>query len=282
MSLINFTKKPELTTAIETITPAMAAEYLLKNTRNRRVTQSRVNRLAVEMTSGCWRINGDSIRFDSNGDLLDGQHRLMAVTVAGVPITTMVIRGLDPEVFSTVDTGKQRCGADALSIIGVSNGSWVAGALRMVSSSRLRKDWNGASHSKTNPTNAQILALYHEHEEIVLSVERMQKNDTREVRKLLTPTAAVFAHYWFSTIDADDAETFFQMLEYRANMDKDHPMMLLHKKLTLLQNREHGGKSRESKTVALALCFKTWNALRDKKQIKVLSYNQGQKFPTPH
>ena len=55
------------------------------------------------MQNGEWKLNGKSICFDWNGRLLNGQHRLSAVVRSGVPLTTLVVRGLDPALVPTQD-----------------------------------------------------------------------------------------------------------------------------------------------------------------------------------
>jgi hypothetical protein len=73
-----------------TVTPDQALKWLEDtNTNNRSVRDIHVQRLASDMKNGKWRgFNGEAIRFDSLGRLVDGQHRLWACTVAGVPFDT--------------------------------------------------------------------------------------------------------------------------------------------------------------------------------------------------
>ena len=94
---------------VETITPAMAEEYLRHNEHNPRKTASRrqVESYARDMAAGKWFINGEPIVFDANGDLKNGQHRLMAIIKANVPVDMYVVRGVDPRV-TTFDYGMLR------------------------------------------------------------------------------------------------------------------------------------------------------------------------------
>jgi hypothetical protein len=59
-----------------------------------------VDRYAEEMRLGVWALNGKSLIFDSNGRLLNGQHRLTACAQSGVPLVTLVVRGVNPSVFN--------------------------------------------------------------------------------------------------------------------------------------------------------------------------------------
>ena len=97
------------TGTVETITPAMAEEYLRHNERNPRKSANRkqVESYARDMAAGKWFINGEPIVFDANGDLKNGQHRLMAIIKANVPVEMYVLRGVDPRI-TTFDYGMPR------------------------------------------------------------------------------------------------------------------------------------------------------------------------------
>ena len=60
---------------------------------------------AADMKAGRWQLNGEAIKFDKNGHLLNGQHRLHAVVRADTTIQMLVISGLDPETRTTMDSG---------------------------------------------------------------------------------------------------------------------------------------------------------------------------------
>src|SRR5688572_11095199 len=115
--------------SIETITPETAKAMLAQNTRNRHLRSKHVQHLAEAMRGGRWTMNGDTIRFNGNGELIDGQHRLAAVIESETPITTAVIRGLDFAAFDTIDTGAKRMAADALTIDGESSSLLLAASI---------------------------------------------------------------------------------------------------------------------------------------------------------
>lgn len=121
-----------ITSKLEHIAPAKAQEMLSKNTTNRPVSKSTVATYADALRRGEWLLNGDSIRFDSNGNVIDGQHRLLAIVASGVGIDTFVTRGLAPVSFSTIDRGKKRATSDDLSIQGEKNATTLASAARAI------------------------------------------------------------------------------------------------------------------------------------------------------
>lgn len=119
-------------TSIETITPHKAAEWLSRNIGNRPQHSRMVPRFAQAMLDGAWRLNGESIKFAADGTLIDGQHRLLACIEAGVPFSSMVIRGLDRNVFSTLDQNTKRTASDTFSINGEVNTNTLSAACLLI------------------------------------------------------------------------------------------------------------------------------------------------------
>ena len=109
---------------IETITPAMAKEYLEHNmTNNRRLNTQTVNSYARIMKAGGWNVTHQGIAFDEDGELVDGQHRLQAIIVANIPVTMMVTRGVprhEGEAFN-IDVGLKRSVLNIMQISGVTD-----------------------------------------------------------------------------------------------------------------------------------------------------------------
>lgn len=98
------------------ITPTDAAAWLKCNQNNRQVRKNHVMFLAREILEGNWQVNGQPIVIADDEQVLDGQHRLMAIIEAGKPIQSLVVYGITPEAFRTIDTGAVRTGADALTM----------------------------------------------------------------------------------------------------------------------------------------------------------------------
>jgi hypothetical protein len=87
------------------MTPAMAADALSRNDINRPVRERHRAFLARQITEGRWRKTHQGIAFSPDGLLLDGQHRLLAVTDAGIPVTMSVTFNLDRDAFHVIDFG---------------------------------------------------------------------------------------------------------------------------------------------------------------------------------
>lgn len=117
---------------LTTITPEVAARMLENNPSNRNIKRDHVAAIARDMTAGRWQINGDAIRLNGDGSLIDGQHRLSACVLSGVPFQTVVITGLSHDVRATIDGGAKRRHGDRLAMLGVHNANTVSAAARLV------------------------------------------------------------------------------------------------------------------------------------------------------
>lgn len=98
---------------VEVITPETAAAYLATSIGNRSMSSARVHQYAEDMREGAWELTHQSIAFDDDGVLVDGHHRLTAVTVAKKPVTMLVARGVASDAYSAIDVGRPRTLADA-------------------------------------------------------------------------------------------------------------------------------------------------------------------------
>ncbi len=101
------------------VTPEAAQLWLdTKNINNRPVVRSNVLSLIDEILAGRWRSDHPhGIVFDTNGVLIDGQHRLLAIVESKTPVWCKVTTGADPSLKDFIDTGKTRTLADRTSLV---------------------------------------------------------------------------------------------------------------------------------------------------------------------
>ncbi len=101
------------------ITRDLASAWMERNTANRPVRRSHVRMLAGMILKNEWRADHTAcIVFDRTGKLSDGQHRLLAVIEAGLPVLMRVETGADPELREYIDTGKARQLYDRKTFVG--------------------------------------------------------------------------------------------------------------------------------------------------------------------
>lgn len=103
-------------THVEEITPEIATRYLSRNAKNRSIRRQEVEAYAREIKRGTFVLTHQGIAFDADGNLIDGQHRLMAIATAGIPVRMMVSRGVNPAALSVVDRGASRTIRDVIAI----------------------------------------------------------------------------------------------------------------------------------------------------------------------
>lgn len=133
---------PILTSKVETISPQAAENYLKFNQHNRVVRWAHVESLKQDILAGKWILTHQGIAFGSDGFLMDGQHRLLAIQASGKPVQIMVTRGLAPcpngsnsDIYAmdVIDSGKRRSAADQLNLVhGVANANLTVGAIRCI------------------------------------------------------------------------------------------------------------------------------------------------------
>ena len=84
------------------ITPDQASKWLANNHTGRRKIPSESERIARAILEGKWVVSGETIIVDSDGRLLDGQHRLEAIVLAGIAVPSVVALNVDPRVAGTI------------------------------------------------------------------------------------------------------------------------------------------------------------------------------------
>ena len=108
-----------MTAGFEWVTPVKAEEWLLSNPRNRKLRKAVVRKYASMMGQGDWLTTGDSIVFDVEGRLLNGQHRLEAIIHSGARAYLLVVRGMPTENQLVMDRPQVRMPHESLALEGV-------------------------------------------------------------------------------------------------------------------------------------------------------------------
>jgi hypothetical protein len=130
---VDFLRQSFLRSGFFVIKPSVAS-YILENynSKNRKISQTKISQTCSDIAAGRFLVNGESVIFDSNGMLIDGQHRLFACVSSNVEIVSLCAFGIDPEAMRTIDLGKGRTVGDIAQIEGVPNGNSVAAIARIL------------------------------------------------------------------------------------------------------------------------------------------------------
>lgn len=257
----NLFKNVKTTMKVMEVTPEMAASWLQRNSHNRDLSPARVNKYAESIIDGNWKMTYDPIRFDEKGVLLDGQHRLSAVVLAGLPITTLVVTGVESEVFDVLDSGAVRSGADILTIDGLSPriAKATATAASLVSSYARIGTLNGAKLKKEH-----LRRFVSERPGLVRAAEYIQSLPRKNTP--ISDGYGTFLRYETARRDTDLSSYFFQALFTGANLEPDS--MILYLRDVIHYDRRNNRISVGLQIKHVAQCVKVWNALRQGRKIK--------------
>lgn len=256
------------TTAVVNVTPAQAAEWLAKhNTHNRAIRESKVSAYARDMESGSWKFNGDTIRFATDGTLLDGQHRLSAIVRSEVSVQCIVVWGLEPDAQDTMDIGAHRALRDQLILRGEANSRELAAiARRGVLADR--GSYTGGGNAV--PTHAEMIAFIDANP----LIRRAAEVAVRVANRLpAAPSAIGAAYFMCARVNESDAEFFYvsQVIDGLGLFETDPAYVLrqrLHKEVTLSGRQIDGDDAYRYSILA-------WNHYRAGNKIQKLQQPKG-------
>jgi hypothetical protein len=256
------------------LTPQRAHDLLSHNTHNRGVSRQRVSQYTADIRAGNWRFNGEAIKIAHTGQILDGQHRLIAVIDADRSIDTLLITGLPPEAQETMDQGRARTLGDVLKLRGERNYLNLAAATRLVALYE-RDGIPFLDAYRPAPTVHECLRTLDRNPDLRASVKLA---DELSRGALVPVSAAGGLHYLFAIADPADAEDFIRKLLRGDNLHATSPVFVLRARLLAdLRDRQLRPKER------LALVVKAWNAYRRGDTITRIGWNPGgahpEKFP---
>lgn len=269
---------PGITFEVVNLTPELAEEFLTHlPQRQRSLSPATVDMYSADMLEGEWIFTGDAIRFDTDGNLIDGQHRCTAVVESGRTVPAVVIRGLNEDAILNLDNGRRRSFGDDLRIKGYPNHTALAALVGRV--------WHwehgnfaykgvpmvrNAVYANTSPTRAQLWATLAEHPELV----EITTHGQRVMRYLPNITISVIAFSWWllGEADVDRREKFFHELVQGSSVNSpEYPITVLKRVAT----RRMGPSERLEGWVWLAYVIKAWNAWYNEQSISYL------RMPTP-
>lgn len=251
------------------VSPALAQNFLLKNIKNRNIRQSSVSKYAKQMQLGGWREDtGELIKFSENGNLIDGQHRLEAVVLAGVPIHFHIATNLKENITDVLDTGSNRSSGDVFKLNNVQYSSSLPSIIQQYYALKNNKKSAFGLHRDEKLSNSELLSKYYEN---VLFWDKTASKTTylyEKFSKILSHglIGGMYAHFY--DICPITAESFINQLCTGENIS-NKTILVLRKKLT-------DDKLQMKKIPILAktaYIIKAWNHFRLGIEVSVLKYN---------
>lgn len=270
-----------VTADMEIITPDVARQYLTLNiSNNRKLKRGRIAGYARDMRNGNWLFTGEAIKFDTDGNLVDGQNRLEGVVLADTPAAFLVVRGVSKEAVALLDSGVARSGADALTIAGVADKS---DAKDLAATARVHRGYymGDMPNAMSNTGGQQQFTK----QELIEYLEKNPQLDfaarfARGLYKYLPlPVGAVATAFdSFSKLSIDDTAEFFNRIRDGISTGPGDPFLTLSRRVASDRLEDHG---RILPSTALFYLFRTWNAFRADEQLARLQVGSRQSGFTP-
>jgi hypothetical protein len=264
------------------MTLALAKKLLGQNAENNRnIRPGKVEQYVRDMLAGHWPITGETIKVDTNGVLIDGQHRLSAVIAAdrvrpGIEVPMLVAYNVDPAVMPVLDTGIPRGLHDLVGMAYQAKQSHLVAAVVRRILQWEQGNYLGASGRVGGvPTHTECMIRLEKDVEGFMAAAARGR-DVQQAR--LAPGApSGTAFYVFRQIDAEKAHAFFDHLISGENLSGS---------ILTLRNRLIGAKRLKAHEY-MALYIRTWNAWREGRVLGQVPINNNtgtlnnQNFPLP-
>lgn len=255
------------------ITPELAREWLAGNTANRKIRTYKVNQYASDMAAGRWTASESAICRTTDGQLLNGQHRMLAVIQAGIPVWMLVLQDVPIEAMPNMDTGTGRTAADGLRFQGERNAPLTASAGKLAivySDGRIYRDKKLQSVS-----GAEIKAFIEENPDLRDSVETGGK---LAARIGLTGTAVAVAHWLYSRASTSfSADLFLTLAAERTNLEPGSPILALDSRVRQLKTNRTRLEHRDE----LYLLVKAWNYWRTGRPVQKITVRPKGEYRIP-
>lgn len=244
------------------LTPELAKEWLDTMPEYQRSASALViAEYAKDMVDGRWvEGTGDAIRFNKQGQMIDGQHRCLAVIESGVSIMVTIIEGLDDEVYLVLDKGRKRTAADTIggknanvraaiakAMIALSNGMPVASIL------------GGNSSKKNSPISATEAAEVAKRKEDTVSqiLECYQQLKVANNGRFAAPVATCLVAYALELNGS--IENFYEFCSDLNKPVQERPIVCTMAREKAASFSITKGKSKNTMIFAIfAIAFKNW------------------------
>lgn len=249
--------------SVRTITPALARRIVEESDKvftNRPSRRHAVNAYKKNMRDGLWKNNGDALVFRSDGALLDGRHRMVALSELSdsevSSLDFLVISNLNAGVEDTIDIGAQRSLDAALAFTGLHREKNVSGILQMKEKLDKRLHFTDASATANGLTRTELVDKFSENPDMYNNAAVYARDVYNDSAKVLTAkeVGAIFLHLTDTLgYEEDFVKCFFTNLATSPRSGRNIYSNAM-KKLT---DRKH---YKVGQTDRLNLFIQTWNS----------------------
>lgn len=242
---------------VREIGPQEAEQLLSRNSRNRPVVQRRVDDLVAAISGGDWRLTHQGIAVLPDGQILDGQHRLMAIVRSGKRVPIMVTQ-LDEDVFDVIDTGRARTPRDVLALAGIPWAQRIPSAVRLVEHYRSPQAHQIMGGRNTRLSNHMVLVRAQQQPAYVKWAPVAERTSTSMGRRgLVTGLLAAMVVLEEDAKNSVDArEEFFNKMADPVLLTATSPILALRRWLTVTVAEAPRARAQ----IAMYGTIRAWNA----------------------
>lgn len=264
------------------ITPAIAKDLLTVNSTNRHVRREDIKRWVKDMKGERWVYLGESLSFNKLGQMMNGQHRCIAIAESGMTQVYHIVTGLEPEAYDVMDTGRIRTASDTLSDLDFKNYNVMASAIKSEIYYR-RYGKLGTNLNQQRVANYEVKDWVKNMVNVKLMNQCVEAacNGLWRKASFLSQSSWAFVYYVLSKLDKADAEHFIMAFASGENisMTKDPAIYLLREKLNAmaLKSKKQGGYGSVTFVVKMHYIINAWNLFRDGKKPKELTIDVNAK-----
>lgn len=269
------------------VTPEMAVELIRTQVPNRGLSSTSSAKYARDMAAREWKPNGESIKLNPKGLMIDGQHRMQGVIdaaklaaaepenyspFAGIELTFAL--NVDDEARATMDIGRKRTVSDFMAHYGVDKAHKITPVVTWHLAFTKGNYVSASGRLQYQPTQAEIIHHWAENEDLFYTSALRGADTNRQKLGAATPSAV--AYHVLREMSGDElADTFWDRLVDGANLTTGSPVLVLRNKLATHRYRRE---------VHLALIFRAWNNWIDGKTVENMYFKQkvtNRHFPFP-
>jgi len=270
------------TVAIVTITPGAATALLNANTRNRRLSESRIRGHMDTIQHGRWMLSDSALTIDTDGLIVNGAHRLTACERTGLAITILMLEGVPPQTRDIVDTGLKRTMAHTLTIRGEVNATNLGAGIALhyfYSTGGIHLYLGSDGRPTAAPTRGAgaevlshdlLLAHLDDHPELRLAAKDAAPVGWHLPRMKRSTVVAFLAIT--RALDAYQSAAFWERVKTGVEL---HPGM----PENTLRNWLLRADASVSRFYALGMMIKAWNAGRAGEEMRALRLVHTETFP---
>lgn len=196
------------------MTPEWAASLLETNDSNRRLKEGHVKALVWQIRNDAWVLNPQPVCINTEGKLIDGQHRLTAIVKAGMAAPITLARNVKNAAREVIDHGAvTRSTSDVLVMAGVKRANKCSGIV------------NGLAFIEANRfvrlPRPQLWSIYETNREAIDWAAQLCDNGG--VLRLPVAHASAMAYAW--PVDRVAVEEFAKYVTEGVGVPAGHPAL---------------------------------------------------------